>query len=542
MSVTLLTPPAAHSFSNDFITARFKCTDFLQQVGVKAVNEIDFTVLPAVNTAINIKYGSTSLTMTAKASAAVDGSGNTFDNTSLNSILEGFKANFTLSRDFDIILLGAKLRLVAKTAALGYNFVSGGGNATPGVAEIIKPNYRVFFRLFLENATHTGYEEIYQTYLDLVNGSAGVAVAQIGDKVHNKITADIDIHGFEIPGLTYVECNNTARKYYFQFAESFGDTIEVKKVSTSQTYNVIHGGLSFQGEASQTLSGLINPSTPPADRFLKQGSKLQYSRVDQPQFLYFYHTRATQNNAKLVTKRVFVDGTSDSVNTVSLNLEQNRKYAFNVSAGNIYNGTKQIDRYEVYLADNAGNRISEKQIYSIKRDGQPFLRYFLNWSSWGSLDSRCFTGVNQQSLEITSFIAEKILQPGYKVINGKSKVYGKSGTNKFASSTGFNDPGDIAFNQDFYLSNLQFRYIKNTILPIQVTSSSINNPSDKDFLYAQTFEYQYLFSNDQFTETDVQDDFSYLGSVYVPIPIQPILIVAGTPAIPSKNIIQQTIS
>lgn len=542
MSVTLLTPPPVHSFSNDFITAKFQCTDFLQQVGVKSINEIDFNVLPAVNAAINIKYGSTNLTMTAKATANVDATGNTFDNASLNTILEGFKANFTLNRDFDIMLVGSKLRFIAKKTALGYNFISGGVNNTPGVAELIRPNYRVFFRLFLENATHTGYEEIYQTYLDLVNGSAGFAVAQIGDKVHNKITADIDIHGFEIPGLTYVECNNTARKFYFQFAESFGETIEVKKIATSQTYNVIHGGLSFQAEASQTLSGLINPGTALADRFLKQGSKLQYSRVDQPQFLYFYNTRATQNNAKLVTKRVFLDGTSDNVDSFSLDLEQNRKYAFNVSAGNIYSGIKQLDRYEVHLADNTGNRISEKQIYSIKRDGQRYLRYFLNWSSWGSLDSRCFTGVNQETLDITSLLAERILQPGYKVINGQSKVYGKSGINKFAASTGFNDAATIALNGDFYLSNLQFRYIKNTILPIQVTSSSINNPADREFLYAQTFEYQYLFSNNQFTETDVKDDFSYPGSVHVPSPIQPILIVAGTPANPSKNIIQQTIS
>ncbi|WP_231424034.1 hypothetical protein [Pedobacter sp. Leaf250] len=542
MSVTLLNAPANHSFSNDFITAKFQCTNYLEQVGVKAVNKISLAGVFVEGTSVIIKYGSKTVTMVS--AYAPDDSGHQFicgNGTALPAVdvVDSFRSNHQLSTDFDITFLGFEIIFTAKTKALGFNFME--GNTTPGLPEIPKPNYRIFFKLFLENSDHTGFDEIYQAYLDLQNGTPGIATAQLGDKIHNRITADIDINGLEIPGSTFVQCKNTARKFYFEFAESFGESVEVKRINRSTNYNVIHGGLSFQGKVSQTLSGLINPGAAPADRFLKQGPKSQYSRIDQPQFLYFYNSRAPQGNAKLIAKRVFNDGTSDTVEVLTLDLQINEKYGFNVRAANIYSGVKRLDRYEIYLVDGAGDRISEKQIYSIKDDGERYLRYFLNWSSWGSLDSRCFTGVNQGSLEITSSKASRIIQSDYKIINGDSKIYGKSGVNKFTASTGFNDPAIIALNQDFYLSNLQYRYVRNRILPIEVTSNSITNPADREFLYAQSFEYYYLFSNDQFTESDADDDFSYSGSSFIPKAAQHVLIDTGTPADPSTNIIQQKI-
>jgi len=545
MSVTLASAPQLHSFSNDFITAKFQCADYFQQVGVYAVNSINVGTVTAPGTSIVIKYGNNTITM---VSALVpDDSGFQFicgNGAALPGIdvVGSFQSNHQLSTDFDITFSGYKIIFTAKQKAIGFDFVSGGDNTTPGKPEIVKPNYRIFFRLFLENGKHTGYDEIYKTYLDIQNGSGGLAIAELGDKIHQKITAEIDIYGLEIPGLTALECKNTARRYYFEYAESFGDAISVRKLTRSNVFNVIHGGLSFQAKSSVSLVNLISAGSSSVDRFLKQGPKSQYSRIEQPQFLYFFNTRSTKAGAKLMVKRTFSDGSSDSVSYLTFNLEQYRKFAFNVSAGNVYNGTKQLERYEVYIIDSSGSRISEKQEYFIRRDGQRYLRYFLNWSSWGSLDSRCFTGLSQTSLEITSSKASRVLQSGYSVTNGEFKVYGKSGTDKFKASTGFNDPAFIKFNKDFFLSNLQFRYIKNTILPIEVTSDSVTNPADREFLFAQSFEYQYLFNNQNYLETDAEDDFSFSGSPFEPPHTGPILIIAGTPANPSKNIVQQTIS
>jgi len=542
MGVALLTSPALHSFSNDFITAEFFCTDYLQQAGIKSVNTISIATITAAGVDIVIQYGSRTVTM--QSAYDPDTSGNQFlcaNGTALPAVdvVEYFQANHQLSTDFDITFVGYNITFTAKEKATGFDFAI--GNTTVGKTELAKTNYRIFFRLFLENGTHSGYDEIYSTYLNLQNGRPGVAIAQLGDKIHSKITADIDIYGLEIPGTSYVECKNTARKYYFEFAESYGEQVAVKKLTRSDNLNVIHGGLSFQARTTQSLTALINPGSAPADRFLKQGPNVQYSRVDQPQFLYFYYTRAPQNLAKLVVKRVFTDGTSDQVNNLYINLEQNRKYGFNVSYGNIYTGLKKLDRYEVYIADNADNRISEKQSYSIKYDGQRLIRYFLNWSSWGSLDSRCFTGVSQPSTEINYSKASRVVLDGYRLINGDSKIYGKTSVDKFAASTGFNDPAIIAFNKDFFLSTLQFRYITNTILPIEVTSKSIDSPKDKSFLYAQSFEYQYLYNDHQYSENDLVDQFYFSSSDFTGSSIYPIIISAGTPSNPSKNIVKQTI-
>lgn len=548
MSVSLLTPPADHSFSNNFITAKFFCTGFIQQQGVKAVNRMLFNVFPNTEVSLTIGYGNTTVLLSAALTPDESGSQFPADATSTSQIVPFLKKNFFLNKDFDITNTTDSIILTAKEKSLGFDisiiakvnedisFIT----TTNGIPEIKKPNYTVNFRLFLENAVHSGFDLIYSANLQLYSDQPGVAIAPIGDKIHQRITADIDKYGLEIPQLTYLECNVTCRKYYFEFAESFGENVQVQKINTSPTYNVVHGGFSFQAKTNKTLAGVISPGSPPEDRFLKQSSN-QFSRADQPQFLYFYNTRETKSEAKLVVKRIFTDGSSDQVNLYYINLEQYRKYAFNVSYGNIYTGSKFLDRYEIHVADNLGARISEFQIFNITRDKKRFVRYFLNWSSWGALDSRCFTGKGQPTLNIVYEKSERVLQDGYKLISGDSKIFGKSGYESFKATTGFNDPSMIAYNKDLFLSALQFRYVSNTILPIEVTSQTIENPLDGDFLYAQTFEYRYLFSDDHYSESDARDNFSFSGSPLVPQIIQPILIVAGTPANPSVNIVQQKI-
>jgi len=548
MSISLLTPPADHSFSNNFITAKFICAGYIQQQGVKAVNRMLFNTFPNIGVSLTIGYGNTSVSLAAAATPDDSGSQFPANATSTAQIVPFLKKNFFLNKDFDITSTTDSIILTAKEKSFGFDItIIAKINEdisfiidTNGISEIKKPNYTVNFRLFLENSLHTGFELIYSANLQLYSDQPGVAIAPIGDKIHQRISADIDKYGFEIPQQTYLDCKVTCRKYYFEFAESFGENVQVQKINTSTTYNVIHGGFSFQAGTNKTLAGTLYPGSAPADRFLKQSNN-QFTRSDQPQFLYFYNIRSTQATAKLMVKRIFTDGSSDAATVFSFSLEQYRKYGFNVSYGNIYTGPKSLDRYEVYLTDSSDARISERQVFFVKRDKQRFVRYFLNWSSWGSLDSRCFTGKGQPTLNIVYEKSERVLQDNYKLINGDSKIFGKSGYESFKASTGFNDLSVISFNKDFFLSPLQFRYISNTILPIEVTSQSIDSPSDSDFLYTQSFEYRYLYSDDQYSETDAVDNFSFSGSSLIPQVILPVLIDTGTPAHPSFNILQQKI-
>jgi len=549
MSVTLSLAPDQFSFSNDFITAEFLCTNYLLQAGRAAISTLKFNSFPAAGGSFILSYGSYSIKLTSAVAPGIDGLEFPADAANAGVILPYLRQNYLLNRDFNITASGTdSIVFTSKNKTIGLDIaVSSKVNADVivtntqlGLQDIKKSNYSISFRLFIESIDNTAFVLAYESNLLMRNDRPGVAIAQIGDKLHQVIASDLMNFGIEIPTDQPLKCKKTCRRYYFEFAESFGDPITVQKLYTSTFFNVLFGGQSYQAKNSLKLQALLNPGTQNSDRFLKQGSAIQYSREDQPQFLFFYNIRNTAAATKLLAKRYFNDGTTDTTTLSTFTLEQGMKYGFNVSYGSVFFQTNKMDQYEVYLVNSFNERISEKQTYVINRDIVHFKRYFLNYSSWGSLDSRLFTGKLQNSFSLSYEKANRIQKPGYKLVDGASIIHSKSLIEKFKASTGFIDTSAISANKDFFLSLWVYRYSDQVILPIEITSSSIENPGDETFLCAQTFEYQYLFENDQYSETDPQDTTT-LPSTLLPEPIGPIIIYAGTPANPSLNIVQQQI-
>lgn len=544
MSVTLLNAPSVVSFSGEFINVEFQCAGYFQQVGVKAVNTLSLSDNIDAGITKTIKYGNKTIVM---VSAVVpDDSGLQFLAGSGTAptgslVVDYFRANSQLSSDFDIDFSGFNIIFTAKEKAIGYNFTSGGTNTVSGVPEIIKPNYSILFRLYLENADHSGFDQIFTTSLQLRFGEDGKAIAQINDKIQQKISVDMRQMGLEIPTTTVLECKTTSRKYYFEFAESYGETITVRKLNKSSVYNVIHGGLSYQAQAIETALSLLSPGGTASDRFLKQGPIRQFTREDQPQYLYFFNTRTAKANAKLKVYHYFGDGTNGELYSAAFNLDEYRKYAFNVSYGSAYTGIKTLVQYDVWLVDSSDNRISEKQSFYVDRKPQNFIRFFINWNSWGSLESRYITGKGQNSFEIESKSATSFLKKGYRTQDGSVKIFGKSGINNFSVNTGFMDGAALLRYQDFFLSKLIFRYLRGTILPVEITTTKIEDPEDGTYLYAYAFEYRYTFSENAYTETDETDLPLFGESPFIPKPIAPVIISTGTPSNLSVNIITQQI-
>jgi len=544
MSVTLLNAPSVVSFSGEFINVEFQCADYFQQVGVKAVNTLSLSDNIAAGVTKTIKYGNKTIVMVS--SAVPDDSGLQFLAGSGTApagslVVDYFRANPQLSSDFDIDFSGFNIIFTAKEKSIGYNFTSGGTNTVAGVPEIVKPNYSILFKLYLENADHSGFDQIFTTNLQLRFGEEGKAIAQINDKIQQKISVDMRSNGLEIPTTTVLECKTTSRKYYFEFAESYGETIAVRKLNKSSLYNVIQGGLSYQAQSSKTVLGLISPGGATSDRFLRQGIGRQFMREDQPQYLYFFNTRTAKANAKLKVYHYFEDGTNGEFYYAAFNMEQYKKYAFNLSYGSAYSGIKMLVRYDVWLVDSTDTRISEKQSFYVDRKPQNFIRFFLSWNSWGSLESRYIKGKGQNSFEIESKSAVSFLKKGYRTQDGAVKVFGKSGTNGFSVNTGFMDRASLLQYQEFFLSKLIFRYLSGTILPIEITTTKIEDPEDGTFLYAYAFEYRYTFSENAYTETDKMDLPLFGESPFIPKPIAPVIIYTGTPSHPSTDIITQQI-
>lgn len=511
MSLLLIQQPISPSLSADLISAKFFSNSFLQQQGVFSVNEINFAVLPAADANYLIKFGNRTVAMVAKDPANVDDSGLTFDRTNLATIFSDFSRNALLSSNYDIAISGSKIVFTAKVRSQGFDFTSGGTNTIPGSPRIVKPNYTIYFRLWLENESNTGFDPIYTTNQTLFEDGSGEVV--IGDKLHANLTKSIRLNLPEQPNNGLIQCRLSCRRYYFEFAESFGDIIAVKKITKSPVFTILHGGLSSIAQFNTSLSSLINPSTEDKDRFLKQGATQVYTRSNQPQFLYFYNNRQT---VSVGLKIRFIDnlGGDTTITRTTFNMEEGRKYAFDVTFDKLYqnNLPGTILRYEVWL-DNNGRK-SEVRTFHLNYQLRNYIRYFLNWSSFGSLDSRVCYGKGESEFELFNKTAERIRRVGDNIQAGQTLTFDSRIKRGFKVSTGWITRSELQLNADFFLSNFKYRYVGGLMLPIEISPGRIPELTDGENLLAQQFEYKYHFDDHNYTEGDAEDAGLSFGSFF----------------------------
>jgi hypothetical protein len=515
MSVSLTLSPPPFAFSGDKITAGFTCTSLNEQDGESSVNELSIKYPLSIGATLVIAYGQKTTTLVVSAGPDNDGTFILPSITNNTMFIAWVRSNYDLSTDFDFQEVAGRVRFISKEKTTGFDmlpFVNDTfnlQNINTGKRERPKANYKIAFRLFIENIANDGYDLIYDAPLSVRYGSAGKAEAFIGDKLNAVISNDIRNLLPERPGTDPLLCAVSCRRYYFEFAESYGDPSRNYRNQRSPVYTVIQGGLSFLGQKTKSLQELVAPALPETDRFLKQGTTQLITRYDSPQYLYFFNARADRN-LKMFCQLYFSDGTSSLIIPYTLSAKALRKYAFNVSVQQIfipenYPG-KILSSFSVFLKNDALQPVSETITYTIDYQYKRFIRTFMNWSSWGTFDTRYFYGMGAMEFDQVQQVAERAVLAGESIMKGKSMVYDITLQTKFSLSTGFTTRKNLLFNKDFFASALKYRFVNGQYLPIQVTSKSIPEVNDEENgKYAQRFEYQYLFDDSAYTELDFDE-------------------------------------
>ncbi|WP_316780365.1 hypothetical protein [Pedobacter antarcticus] len=507
MSVSLSTAPPNFAFSADLIKVRFACQNYLSRAAEKSVNTV-----PISGTAeVTLKYNGYTIVMTP--TDAPDDSGTQYlKNGPLSTILDNFGSNFYLNQDFNLQVSGSNLVLTAKAA--GPAFDISGYNSVKGSSEKIKQNYSIAFRLFCEKIDNSGFELIYEASQPLLYSEPGYAEVPIGDKLHEHIGKELRSSYPEYPDRNYVNCTKSCRRYYFEFAESYeGQTHKVKK---SPFYTILHGGLSYVSQFNSTLQSLIAPAAPSADRFLKQGHTTVYTRTNQPQYLYFFNTREIFQS-KLQIKATYKDGSTATKDIYPGELYGFKKYAFDITFNKViaplFDTAKVITKYQVQLMSVAGPR-SEIRTYILNYEYRSYVRYFLNWSSFGSFDTRLCYGKGNSEFELSQKEVSRMLSQGYDIKQGESYAYDLSTKSSYKVATGWMNKRELLFNRDFFLSAFKYRYSNGLMLPIRIDSKTIPEIQDGNNLYSQTFEYSYQFSDHSYTEGDQEDSGESFGDFF----------------------------
>jgi len=499
MSVILSSPPPSYAFSAEKISAVFSCQDYLSQSGAKAVNTIALT-----GSALTLKYGGKTITMTP--AGAPDVSGNQY---SPGDPLTGFRGNYDLNKDFDIALNGNNVTLTAKVSSAGYDIAN--YNTVMGLSPITKPNYTINFKLYIENADHTGFELIgKESNLQMLISPSGSVEAPIGDKLNDFIQKDLRELFPDAPTNNSIICKKSCRRYYFEYAERYGLTPKVYQVHKSPVYTILAGGLSYIAQFNSSLQTLIAPGAASTDRFLKQGNNNVWTRTNQPQFLYYFNTRDTFDGL-IEVKAYYKDGGTAVRTMYNQTFEAKRKYAFDLTFDHAVkywiDENRPVEKFEVRLFDNGGSGRSEVRTYYMNYEYRMYVRYFLFWSSFGTMDTRLCYGKGNSEFALTQSEAGVQVQRGDDIRKGSAHAYDLSGKSSFKVATGFMSKRDLIANRDFYLSAFKYRYSKGLQLPIRIDSKTIPEVSDGTSagMFAQQFDYSYLFDDHNYTEGDDEE-------------------------------------
>jgi hypothetical protein len=508
-----------YKFSKNFIPVKFTTNNHITQSGRASVNAITFSSAVG-DTEISLSWNSARSYAPMKAVVAVANPGSEFPRGNGNaayiqSILPYFKANYLLSRDFIITATNNSIVFTSKTQGYGFDMLRLGGipdgnpvwsvdNLVTGRPEILKDNFGYEFELYCQTADGSKFESIYTTRIPLIKGAAEVDIAS---HLHDYLERDV----LDIPGLpgTPLVCTKSCRKYYYTYGESWGSPVVVKGLTISPEYIVLSGGLSFLSAAVVPAPAFLAPSEndPASDKFLRQGKTTTSTRSNQPQYLYFFNTRTSRPAAKLKAKLFFNDSTDTVVTLETLNLEAYKKYGFNVRFDKIINPAnypgKTVIKYQVWLETSAGAKVSEYIGFVVDYTIRNWTRCFLHWSSWGALDSKMCFGKGNSEYELSYSEAFHIHKSGYNVQDGLSTIFDLRLKNEFKVATGYMLQDELILNRDFFLSEHKFRFYKDQLLPIKVTSKNIPETEDGNNLFAQSFEYAYLWDENAFTEGDV---------------------------------------
>jgi hypothetical protein len=152
-----------------------------------------------------------------------------------------------------------------------------------------------------------------------------------------------------------------------------------------------------------------------------------------------------------------------------------------------------------------GTRVSEEKTFLLDYSFRNFIRFFLNWSSFGAFDSRLTYGKGESEYDLAYKLADRIASVGEDIKSGKSLIFDSKLVRSFKVATGWLTRKELIANADFFLSNLKYRYFESMMLPIQIASGKIGEIQDGNNLYAQKFEYQYLIEDHAYTEGDGED-------------------------------------
>lgn len=433
----------------------------------------------------------------------------------LDSVVTYLNYNYMLSRDFSVYKTGPgaeTITILAIAEGVDYSLTVANNVAsmvvstnTAGVDEELQDNFQIIADVYVQDtyaSTNTDYA--IKASLGLVPDASGNVVFHINEILMAHIAGYFPIYGLSASEIAA----GHFKKFKIRYAEYYGSPATHKRVTTSDEYVVMRGGMKFMDWPDNYF---YETWLPAEKKFLTWKTGIRKVITSQQEFLSFLNYSATSTTLTMKVKMYYTDGTnSTATGHTETGVNDKEIYVFPVgytemAIDTLKTAGKTVSKYEVYIEDQAGVIISETVTYMLDSNTYFNRRVLYYENSLGGIDSLICTGKREDNIVVQRMMTERIMEDYWDMDNavdhGEVENYSNTFTFEYILSSGYkNKKAAVTEMIELLISTVIKEDRDGEWVPVILKKDSFKLYKDDEDKYFVEFEYADAFENVGYSE------------------------------------------
>jgi hypothetical protein len=259
-------------------------------------------------------------------------------------------------------------------------------------------------------------------------------------------------------------------------------------------------------------------------RFLTWQPAEKWVDVNQPEFLYYLVNFTPKPTEIRVRVGIIYDDHSTEVLTAMKSVaSQYTVYSIPVGFTALglpaqeVNASRGIHSYQVWLSNEADQRLSEVRTYYVNRAYEPNIRYLLFANSLGGYDTLRCTGQSNSTLTVKGTAAQRALTPNYLPSTGELFSLNRLGERVLTVNTGLRDGDTLDYLSELILSEELYVVTQEGFVALAPTDATLNLRTDDEDLNGRTLSYRYAKNEVGYSGLPMAPMTPARATVWVPI-------------------------
>jgi hypothetical protein len=297
---------------------------------------------------------------------------------------------------------------------------------------------------------------------------------------------------------TISKCTTLYKKWKFRYAEAYGAIAIFQEVIESSVYWMMRAGLSFIDYVANAYFGTWLPAN---KKFMTWCPNNKTISLTQHEYLNYLVFGASVTSLVLKGKCYYSDGTTQTATLLTqTGVVQKEIYLFpagytqlDIPGKFTIPGGKIVQKYDLWLIDQATNVISEVRTYIIEEFSFIEERGFIFENSFSAMDSLLCRGFSEDNFETEGIEAEKILADYWSLssFDNQGNFYNTetsgSGTSKVRTGNQLTI-SEVRWLKELLLSNLVLELRGGKYIPVKVKRGSFKLFEPEQDIYYLEFE------------------------------------------------------